>query len=139
MWEKAVTHSKWAKLRPKEKKKRAKMWKLKIQSWKRSRFYFNLFYLFLPVNFCCNCWKEKKISAVKPFGRRNKQWVFLKKWAKPGLFFVYFQSFSNKQYNFYNKSMWKMSCPSSIRRLDSNPWPLECESPPITTRPGLPP
>ena len=60
-----------------------------------------------------------------------------KKWAKPGLFFVYFWSFSNKQYNFYNKSMWKMSCPSSIRRWDSNQRPLERESHPITTRPGL--
>ena len=32
-----------------------------------------------------------------------------------------------------------MSCPSSIRRQDSNPRPLERESTPITTRPGLPP
>ena len=30
-------------------------------------------------------------------------------------------------------------CPSSIRRWDSNPRPLERESTPITTRPGLPP
>ena len=30
-----------------------------------------------------------------------------------------------------------MSFPSSMRRRDSNPQPLECESPPITTRPGL--
>ena len=30
-------------------------------------------------------------------------------------------------------------CPSSIRCRDSNPRPLEHESPPITTRPGLPP
>ena len=30
-----------------------------------------------------------------------------------------------------------MSCPSSIRCRDSNPQTLECESPPITTRPGL--
>ena len=30
-------------------------------------------------------------------------------------------------------------CPSSIRYRDSNPRPLEVESPPITTRPGLPP
>ena len=29
-----------------------------------------------------------------------------------------------------------MSCPSSTRRRDSNPRPLERESPPITTRPG---
>ena len=27
------------------------------------------------------------------------------KWANSGLFFVYFRSFSNKQYNFYNKHM----------------------------------
>ena len=32
-----------------------------------------------------------------------------------------------------------MSCPSSIRRRDSNPRPLERESTPITTRPVLPP
>ena len=32
-----------------------------------------------------------------------------------------------------------MSCPSSIRRRDSNPRPLQRESPPITTRPELPP
>ena len=30
-------------------------------------------------------------------------------------------------------------CPSSIWRRESNPRPLECESLPITTRPGLPP
>ena len=30
-------------------------------------------------------------------------------------------------------------CPSSIRCWDSNPQPLEHESPPITTWPGLPP
>ena len=61
----------------------------------------------------------------------------LKKWANPGLFFVYFQSFSNKQYNFYKKYVKK--CPSSIRCRDSNPRPLKREAFPITTRPGLPP
>ena len=39
--------------------------------------------------------------------------------------------------NFYNKYMWK-KYPSSIRCWDSNPRPSEPESPPITTRPGLP-
>ena len=29
-------------------------------------------------------------------------------------------------------------CPSRIQCWDSNPWPSEHESPPITTRPGLP-
>ena len=66
--------------------------------------------------------------------------MFFFKWANPGLFFVYFRSFSNKHYyNFYNRLMWKMSCPSSIRHRDSNPWSLDHEPPPITTRPGLPP
>ena len=32
-----------------------------------------------------------------------------------------------------------MSCPSSIWHRNSNPEPLEHESSPITTRPGLPP
>ena len=32
-----------------------------------------------------------------------------------------------------------MSCTSSIWRQNSNPQPLELESSPITTRPGLPP
>ena len=32
-----------------------------------------------------------------------------------------------------------MLCPSSLRCMDSNPRPSEHESPPITTRPGLPP
>ena len=59
-------------------------------------------------------------------------WFF--KWA----FFRLFSVFSSKQYNFNNKSMWKMSnCPSSIRHRDLNPWPLGHESSPITTRPGL--
>ena len=64
--------------------------------------------------------------------------VFFKKWANSGFFFIYFRSFSNKQYNFYNKSIGK-KCPSSIRRRDSNPQPLKHESLPISTRPGLPP
>ena len=32
-----------------------------------------------------------------------------------------------------------MSIPSSTRRQDSNPWPLDQELSPITTRPRLPP
>ena len=51
--------------------------------------------------------------------------LFLKEWANPGPFFVYFWSFQTNNTIFYNKSMWKMSCPSSIRRRDSNPRPLD--------------
>ena len=41
-------------------------------------------------------------------------------------------------YKFYNKYICE-KCPSSIQCRDSNSQPLEHESPPITTRPGLPP
>ena len=57
--------------------------------------------------------------------------------ANPGLFFVSFRSFSNKHYIFTTNICEKY--PSSIRCRDSNPRPLERESLPITTRPGLPP
>ena len=50
--------------------------------------------------------------------------LFLKEWANPGPFFVYFWSFQTNNTIFYNKSMWKMSRPSSIQRWDSNPQPL---------------
>ena len=47
--------------------------------------------------------------------------------------------FSNKHNNFYNKWMWNNIHPVGILCWDSNLRPLEHESPPITTRPGLPP
>ena len=57
--------------------------------------------------------------------------------GQPWPLFHLFSVFSNKQNNFYNKSMYKMSCPSSIWHRDSSPQPLENESSPITTRPGV--
>ena len=63
--------------------------------------------------------------------------INVKKWANPGLFFVYFRSF---QTNFTIFTMNKCEeYTSSIRRRESNPRHLERESLPITTRPGLPP
>ena len=56
--------------------------------------------------------------------------VFLK-WANPGLFFVYFRSFQTNNTIFTTNQCEK--CPSCIRRWDSNPRPLERESPSITT------
>ena len=46
---------------------------------------------------------------------------------------------SANHYNSFNKYMWKMLCPSSVRHWTSNPQPLEHESSPIITRPVLPP
>ena len=63
---------------------------------------------------------------------------FLKKWAIPGLFFVYFRSFS-QNINTILQQINLKKCPSSIEHWDSNTRPSECESPPISTRQGLPP
>ena len=61
---------------------------------------------------------------------------FKKKWANPGLFFVYFRSFQTNNTIFTTIICEK--CPSNIWCWDSNPRPLERESLPTTTRPGLP-
>ena len=63
--------------------------------------------------------------------------IIIFKWANPGLFFVYFQSFQTNITIFTTTICEK--CPSSIWCWDSNPQPSEHESLPITTRPGLPP
>ena len=68
---------------------------------------------------------------------------YRKKWANPGLFLVYFRSFSNKHFNFSNKhfNFSNKQCnkwPCSIWCLGSNLQPSDCELHPITTRPGLP-
>ena len=64
--------------------------------------------------------------------------VFLKKWANPGLFFIYFRSFQTNNTIFTTNQCEK--CPSSTWHWDSNPrpfdmsrhtWPLH--------RPGLSP
>ena len=57
------------------------------------------------------------------------------KWAFPSSFRL-FSSFQTN-INFLQQINVK-KCPSSILCWDSNSQPLECESPPITTRPGLP-
>ena len=63
--------------------------------------------------------------------------VFFKKWANPGLFFVYFQSLQTNNTILTTNQCEKMLCPSSMRHWDSNPRTSEYESPPITTSPGL--
>ena len=53
-------------------------------------------------------------------------------------FFIYFSSFQTNLITIFTTNKCE-KCPSSIRCWDSNPRPLEHESPPMTTRPGLPP
>ena len=64
---------------------------------------------------------------------------FKKKMGQPLPIFIYFWSFQTTNTSFTTNQCEKMSSPSSIPCQDSNPRPLEHESSPITTRPGLPP
>ena len=59
------------------------------------------------------------------------------KWANPGLFLIYFCLF--KHITYFTTNTYVKKCPSSIQCWDSISQPLEHETPPITTRPGLPP
>ena len=62
----------------------------------------------------------------------------LKKWANPGLFYRLVSVFSSKHhYNFYKKICVKMSIQYMVPGFE--PTTFGDESPPITTRPGLPP
>ena len=69
----------------------------------------------------------------------HNQWIGVGTRTQPRPLFRLFLVFSDKQYIFYNKSMWKnvMSIQYTVPAF--NPRPLKHESPPITTRPGLPP
>ena len=63
--------------------------------------------------------------------------VFLKKMGHPRPLSVYFRLF--KQALQFLQQINVKKCQSSIGCWDSNPQPLEHDSSPITTRPGLPP
>ena len=75
-----------------------------------------------------------KIAKTKS---RNNSSIQMMVNANPGLFFVYFGLFK-QTLQFFTANMCEKS-PSKIQCRDSNPRPSECDSPPITTRPGLPP
>ena len=88
------------------------------------------------MKYFCLILNGTSLSSTQP-----KHWIYLENlWAlfscrimdKPRPLFWLFLVFSNK-------SMWKMSCPSNIWCRDLNPWPLQHEWSPITTRARLPP
>ena len=62
--------------------------------------------------------------------------VLFKKWANPGLFCRFIFCFFKQTSLQFLQQIHVKKCPSSIRCQDSNPQPLEQESPPIATRPG---
>ena len=59
--------------------------------------------------------------------------VILEKWAKPGFLIIYFWSFQTNITTIFTANI----CENIQSVWDLNPWPLEHESPPISTRPGL--
>ena len=63
---------------------------------------------------------------------------YFKKWANPGLFFIYFWSFQTNIITIFTTNKCE-KCPSSIRCWELNPWTSERESLPITNRPGFTP
>ena len=60
------------------------------------------------------------------------------KMGQPLPLLLFFWSFQTNIITIFSTNICD-KCPSSIQCWDSNPWPLEHESPPTTTRPGLPP
>ena len=120
------------------------VWSLPI-SWRKK-----VIFLLLMIKrgensaFCGVTWTRGPFIGVlwgkrmwfESISKAYKHFVFKMSHSRP--LFRLFSVFSNKQYNFYNTPMWKMSCPPSIWRRDLNPQPLKHESSPITTRPGLP-
>ena len=63
---------------------------------------------------------------------------FFLKMGQPRPLFCLFSSFQTNITNF-TTNMNVKKCPSSIWRWDSNSQPSDYQSPPLTTRPGLPP
>ena len=81
------------------------------------------------------------ISFIYWFGLQNlrRHMFFFKNGPSPASISFIFELFQTNNTIFTTIQCEQMSCPSSIRCRDSNTRPLDCESPPITTRPGLPP
>ena len=98
-----------------------------------AKYDFNFLNLLILQSIVQNCRQKLTNLRSRPNGDRD---YFFIKWANPGLFFVYFRSFKQTLFFLQQINVKKMSCPSSIQHQDSNPRPSECESPPITTRPG---
>ena len=67
------------------------------------------------------------------FGQ-HKLWQTCEKWAILGIYFIYFRSFQTTVK--ISQQMKAKNDPSNVRCRNSNSWPLNLESPPITIRPG---
>ena len=80
-----------------------------------------------------------QINTMKGYAPKKLDPILLIvfKWANPGLFFIYFWSFQTNIIIFTTNLCEKMSIQYTAPGFE--PMTFECESLPITTRPGLPP
>ena len=78
----------------------------------------------------------------------SRKWPFCKLHQNQVFEFVFINGLSLASFCFFHlfkltfkflQQIYVKKCPSYIWCWDSNPWPSVHESPPITTRPGLPP
>ena len=83
----------------------------------------------------CIDWGFKFSSSISQF---VENFDFFKNEQTPASFIIYFRSFQTNSTTILQQIPCE-KCPFSIQCQDLNPWLLEHESPPITTRPGLPP
>ena len=93
-------------------------------------------------------WREMTKSTVRVFRSTRKSSIYvtkrrtveraLKNGPTPASFSFIFGLFKQTSLQFLQQ-IYVKKCPSSMQCQDSNPRPSDCESLPITTRPGLPP
>ena len=99
-----------------------------------------LFIKLQNINFGLNL-KDRNQICLSQYGAPWLRIVLLSfyEWANPQpLLLFIFGLFKQTSLQFLHL-IYVKKCPSSIQYQDSNPQPLEHESPPVTTRPGLPP
>ena len=104
----------------------------------------SIFWLFKQSNtFTSNKREDLSTQILLPGFKLTTSWVslccrrllFFKKWANPGLFFIYFRLFQRTL-----QFLQQINVKNVLLVYDSNSWPLESDSPSITTRPqGSPP
>ena len=86
-----------------------------------------------------SCCQERRPRVTTHWRYRKRLIIsFLKNGPTLAPFLFILGLFQTNSTSFYNKSMWKISWPSSIWRWDLNPQPLELESSPITNTPEIP-
>ena len=105
-------------------------------NWSFAHFWSHIKFLISPIVVCCKFKCNLHLNLNISFRYSEQGKLILK--PKPASFIVYFFGLIKQTSLQILQQINVKKCPSSIQCRDSNTWPLENESPPITTRPGLP-